>query len=117
MVTRTTAQRFGHALRKRRDEVGLSQAAVAERADTAVETVSRIETGRARDVGLALAERLSMAVGTTLPELLVSTPSDIQRARRTGELQVVSLLENLSDRDLDDVVDALSKLLRVRSGA
>src|SRR5690348_11418176 len=61
----------GALLRRRREELGLSQRALAARAGTSPGTVGRLEQGRARAPHLATIRRLAAALGVA-PERLVA---------------------------------------------
>lgn len=62
----STVYELGNALRARRTEMGLSQARVAALSGLSRQTVTRIEAGTARDLGLNKAERLASALGLVL---------------------------------------------------
>ena len=62
-------QAFGAAVRRRRHKLGLSQENFAEHADVHRTYVSKIEAGKV-DVGLAVAYRLSQALGVRFSKLV-----------------------------------------------
>jgi len=72
-MTREKAQsirvRFGLAVRKRRQELGMSQEEFADRAELHRTYVSDIERGR-RNVSLDNIEKLALALGWSLSELM-----------------------------------------------
>lgn len=67
--------RFGHAVRKRRMEMNLSQEALAERADLHRTYVADIERG-VRNVSLKNIEKLARALDLSLSELCASIRKD-----------------------------------------
>lgn len=88
---------------------------MAERSDLAVETVSRVEAGKA-DISLLRLEKLAMR-GLKAPlTALFDPPARTRRGAMKPALQrVVGLIEDLSDEDLDDLYHALRRLLAVRA--
>lgn len=66
---------FAKAVRRRREARGLSQEALAERADIHRTYVSAIERGRVR-VGLDVAHRLALALGESLSALVRDAERD-----------------------------------------
>jgi transcriptional regulator with XRE-family HTH domain len=93
----------------------MTQAQLAERANLAVESVSRLETGRLKNVSVDVAERLAHALGVSLAILFGPTtpPKRIDR-RRPIEKRIVVMLAHLPDGDLDQVYQGLRRLLGVR---
>lgn len=75
---------FGERVRKLREQRGLSQAQLAERADLDVTYISGIERGR-RNPGLNTLGRVARALGVTLPALVgrlrQPQPRDVRRGR------------------------------------
>ena len=59
----------GTRIRRLREEAGLSQAEMAERAGTTQDRVSRIERGRTEPT-LAMLRRLASALGTCVEDLV-----------------------------------------------
>ena len=68
MRERTFKKKFGQALRSARENSGLSQRELAERADIADKYLSRVELG-ASSVSLFVAWRLTSALGLDLDAL------------------------------------------------
>lgn len=60
---------FSEILRARREAAGLTQEALAERADTSVRFISFLETGR-RQPSLSAIAALSDGLGVTMTELI-----------------------------------------------
>ena len=71
----------GELIRTRRTELGLSQAQLAERADTGQALVSRIESGRTTPT-LSVLQRLASALDCDLALRLVPRPGT--RSSNTG---------------------------------
>ncbi|MFC3860165.1 helix-turn-helix domain-containing protein [Deinococcus antarcticus] len=65
----TARQRFADALRRLRQEKGLSQEELAEKADLHRNYVGSVERGE-RNVGVDNMERLAQALGTELVDML-----------------------------------------------
>jgi transcriptional regulator with XRE-family HTH domain len=74
---------FGQRVRKLRDQRGLSQAQLAERADLDITYVSGIERGR-RNPGLNTLARLARALTVTLPMLVGQLREPQPREFRRG---------------------------------
>lgn len=68
---------FAHILRQRREAAGLTQEALAERADTSVRFISFLETGR-RQPSLSALAALSQGLGISITELV----EDLERRYR-----------------------------------
>lgn len=68
-VPSTARQRFADALRRLRQEKGLSQEELAEKADLHRNYVGSVERGE-RNVGVDNMERLAQALGTELVDML-----------------------------------------------
>lgn len=110
-----TLVRIGRAIRRLRTEASATQASLAERSNLAVETISRLESGLA-DVSVLRLEKLAVS-GLKVPLTVLFEPA-VRTARpkmRPSLKRVVSLLEDLSDDDLDDVYVGLQRLLGVRA--
>ncbi|WP_263835073.1 helix-turn-helix domain-containing protein [Salinibacter sp.] len=60
-------ERFGENVRRERKNQGYSQADLAEKVDISRTYLSQIEQGRAQNLSLRLAERLSTVLGITSP--------------------------------------------------
>lgn len=68
----TLVAAFAEALRVRREAAGLTQEALAERADTSVRFISFLETGR-RQPSLSAIAALSDGLGIPMAELVADT--------------------------------------------
>ena len=69
--------RFGHAVRKRRMALNLSQEALAERASLHRTYVADIERG-VRNVSLRNIQKLARALGVSVSELFAGLGKDLQ---------------------------------------
>jgi transcriptional regulator with XRE-family HTH domain len=100
---------LGVAIRKRRLQLGLTQADLAKAADIADETVSRIERGRMVP-SVEIAERIAAALQTTLGELRArKAPKGPEL--RPCEARLLALVRDLDETSVDDVTRALKILL------
>jgi XRE family transcriptional regulator, regulator of sulfur utilization len=109
---------FGAEVRARRKQRGLTQAELAEAAGVAVETVSRIEGGRLASLSLVLADRVAMSLGASIQALLAGVPAtEPVRGLRSGERQIVGLLNALDDTGLGRVRRGLRSLLLLSDSA
>jgi transcriptional regulator with XRE-family HTH domain len=66
---------FGQAARRRREQLGLSQEALADRAGIHRTYVSSIELGKVR-LGLDIAKKVADALGVALSELIAEAEAD-----------------------------------------
>lgn len=73
-------KKFGLAVRKRRNKLGLSQEAFAEKAEIHRTYVSEIELGKV-NVGIAVAEKLAEALGTSLSYLIKEAEAEYKTRR------------------------------------
>ena len=103
---------IGLAVRRARTRSGKTQAALAESAELAVETVSRIERGIVMPSAAVLL-RLAHGCGTTIDAMLREKPT--RRRARAALARIVAMLEPLHDEDLDRIHRGLRALLGVRS--
>ncbi len=102
---------LGVSIRKRRLQLGLTQADLATAANIADETVSRIERGRMTP-SVEIAERVAAVLQTTLGELRAKKAPK-EPGLRPSEARLLSLVRDLADTQVDDVTRALKLLLRV----
>lgn len=107
----TRKAHLGVGVRRRRQARGMTQGDLASAAEIADETVSRIERGRLNP-SVAMAERIATALETTLDEL-IQAKAPKERKLRPAEARLVTLVRNLSDTELEDVVRAVKILLAV----
>ena len=88
----------------------MTQAELAERADLAVESVSRLETGRLANLTLRVAQGLASALGVSVGHLVGDG-----RARnptlRPAEARLLALLATLNDDDVVRVHDGVRSFL------
>lgn len=117
MARSSTLKKVGEAVRAARNGRGLTQAVVAERAELAVETISRIESGDVNISIVALDKLAVSGLGVSVVSLFEHVPKLVKPPGRTGVARIVALVEDLADEDLADVHLALRALLRVRSRA
>jgi len=68
-ASRFSRRAFGHAVRRHRERLGLSQEVFAERANVHRTYVSSIELGKV-SVGIEVANELAAALGLRLSELI-----------------------------------------------
>ena len=102
---------LGPAIRKRRLQLGMTQADLAAKADIADETVSRIERGRMTP-SVEIAEKVASALRTTLSDLRVRRPVK-EPGMRPCEARLLALVRDLDETWVDDVTRALKILLLV----
>lgn len=106
---------FGTRLRALRKQAGLTQPELAERADLAPETISRMETGRWSNTTIEVAERLAAALGVAVTAFFEEGLSTPQPELRDADKRVAALMRGLPDRDAEDVSRALHTLIGVKS--
>ena len=96
-MVRPSQASLGPAIRRRRQDLGLTQADLADAAEIANETVSRIERGRLTP-SVDIAERIAQALGTTVVQL-----RDRKRVAPPGpracEARLLALLGRASSRE------------------
>jgi transcriptional regulator with XRE-family HTH domain len=92
----------------------MTQAQLAERADLAVESISRLETGRLTNLTIDVAERLAGSLGVGLRDLFEPTVAPRRPGPRPIEKRILVMLGRLDDRDLEQVYQGLRRLLGVR---
>lgn len=102
---------LGVAIRKRRLQIGLTQADLARITNIADETVSRIERGRMTP-SVDIAERIAEALLTTLAELR-ATKVVKDPGLRPCDARLLALVRDLDDAQVDDVTRAVKILLKV----
>ena len=97
-------------LRRLRLAAGLTQEQVAERADMADATISRIERGRL-DPSSTLVSKLAQALRVKADDLL-GTPKKAGTPRyRASVAKLAAAVEHLDDGAVDDVTKAIKLLL------
>jgi len=108
----TTSSPIPQNLRRLRQQAGLTQGQVAEVADVADATISRIERGRFLPTQKLLA-RLAEAVGASPAELVARHPKPKKAAVRGCEARLLAAVRGLDDGQVDDIVRAIKLLLAV----
>lgn len=111
---RSVSSRLGKVVRALRTQNGLTQAQLAERAGLAVESVSRLETGRLANATVDVLDRLASSLGVALPALFEPTAPIKKGGPRPVEKRLLAMLGRLSDDDLEHVYQGLRRLLGVR---
>lgn len=106
---------IGSAVRSYRARLGLTQSEVAELADVAPETLSRIERNRIA-ASLDLTRRLAESLEVSVDELVHPSPRPPKAEPRPAEARLLHALRHLDDAQVDDVTRAL-KLLMGLSGS
>lgn len=82
---------FGRALRGTQAMRGWTQETLAERADLAVDTITRLERGRFSPT-LGTLNKLATALGVGLPDLLTGPAQDGLTAAERGFIDAVAVL-------------------------
>lgn len=111
---RSVVSSFGSLLRQLRLAAGLKQAELAERADLASETNSRMETGKWPNTTIEVAERLATALGVGITDLFDGSAPPKTKLR-ADEKRVIVLVRGLPDDDLADIRRVIEILVGVRS--
>jgi transcriptional regulator with XRE-family HTH domain len=108
----TTTSPIPLNLRRLRQEAGLTQSQVAEAAEVADATISRIERGRFLPTQ-DLLERLASAVEASAAELLARQPKPRKSSLRPCEARLLATVRGLDDGQVDDVTRGIKLLLAV----
>lgn len=103
---------IGAAVRNYRTLLGMTQTQVAEIADVAPETLSRIERNRLA-ASLDLTRRLAQALDVKVDDLLAEKAPPKRRALRPAEARLLGLVRKLDEPQIDDLRRALELLLAV----
>lgn len=98
---------LGKNIRERRNQLGWTQATLAELVRVDVETISRIERGAIVPSVLKL-EQVASVIGLPLAELLRSSSSLAQ----DQSLEIFDWLQSLSEADRQFVLDTMQGLCR-----
>lgn len=91
---------------------GLTQQHVAELADIAPETLSRIERNRVAP-SLDVVGRLATALRVRPSDLFAEAPKPKGHALRPSDRAWLALVRDLDDAEVDDMVRAVRLMLRV----
>lgn len=101
---------IGSAVRSYRARLGMTQSEVAELADVAPETLSRIERNRI-SASLDLTRRLAESLQVSVDELLQPRRRVTPRSTRPAEARLLNAVRHLDDAQIDDVTRALKTLM------
>jgi len=110
-MVRASQVPLGPAIRKRRQELGLTQSDLASAAEIANETVSRIERGRLTP-SVSIVERIARALDTSL-EQLRERKRVPEAGPRPCEARLLALVRDLDDTAVDDLARAMKVILAV----
>jgi transcriptional regulator with XRE-family HTH domain len=97
---------IGAHIRRRRDMLGLTQKALADRADTSSAYISQIEGGKVALPGVEMRRRIANALGESQIELLIAA-GEIDRS----ELETAGL-QGVSGGDWEQLPAAIQQALR-----
>ena len=104
--------RIGQNIRRLRVARGLTQAQLAEAAEAAPETISRIERGHLDPAG-GLIARIADALAVSVSELASATPPVPRPSKRPGIARLIALAEPLNDTQLDALVRSVGAIIEV----
>jgi transcriptional regulator with XRE-family HTH domain len=106
-----------HKLRQVRRALRWTQQDLADRSGVQRSTVSKIESGRRRNLRTSTLQSLARALGVTADELLLSPPQETVSQEsseyRTAYASVVKAAEGLTEDELESVRDYID-FLRTR---
>ena len=94
---------MGIRIRKRREESGLSQAQLAEKADISAQHVSNVENARSK-VGLEKLVAIANVLDSSVDERVCGS---IKRGRTVYNSEIAELLEDFSDMEIKMLPDVL----------
>ena len=112
MASKDQRARLGPNVRAHRLQLGLTQLELAEVAEMADATLSRIERGKLTP-SVELAERIAQALGTSVDALLSAKKPTRRPKLRPCEARLVALVRNLDDAQVDDLTRSVKTLLAV----
>jgi transcriptional regulator with XRE-family HTH domain len=101
---------IGVNVRRFREAAGLTQGQLAERADMADATVSRVERGRLEPSSTLLA-KLASGLRVKVDDLLGPMKDSAKTRHRPSVAKLVATVEDLDDAAVDDVTRAIKLLL------
>ena len=113
MARATPGAKIGPTLRRLRLAAGMTQTDLADVVNVAPETLSRIETSRARGVSLDLCRRLASGLGVDLATLFEEAHEPKPAALRPGVRALLALAGRLDQPDLDDLLRMLRLVARL----
>lgn len=108
--------KFSEKLKEARKKAGLSQGALAEKAQISVRTLQNYEMGKRYPASLDIAVNLAEALGTTAEELLSTGEKSIVSAKGDAKAQLQELVQAVSglfaggeigDEDRDAAMEAI----------
>ena len=92
---------FAERLKQRRNELGLTQAELAKKAELTLRTIQNYEGGTRKPLNIEMVQRLAVALNTTT-EYLTGTSSAVVEAYEKGGAR--------SARDVDQIVSEVAAL-------
>ena len=92
---------FAERLKQRRNELGLTQAELAKKAELTLRTIQNYEGGTRKPLNIEMVQRLAVALATTT-EYLTGTSSAVVEAYEKGGAR--------SARDVDQIVSEVAAL-------
>lgn len=103
---------LGQSVRQRRLAAGLTQSELAESADVADATLSRIERDRL-EPSIGLVRRIADALGVTTDDLLSGPKTAKKPALRQCEARLLGAVRGLDDACVDDIAKGVRLILSV----
>lgn len=94
---------MGIRIRKKREESGLSQAELAERAQLSTQHISNVENARSK-IGLEKLVTIANVLDSSVDELVCGS---IKRGRTVYNSEIAELLEDFSDTELRMLPDVM----------
>ena len=110
MAASPNPKNIGQNLRRLRETAGLTQGQLAERADMADATISRVERGRL-EPSSTLISKLAAALKVKVDDLLGPVREAGKQKHRPAIAKLVATVEALDDAGVDDVTQAIKLLL------
>lgn len=92
----------------------MTQPQLAERASLAVETISRLETGKWSNTTVEVAERLADALAVPISSLFDTAASTSRTSLPPEKKRLLAIIGDLGEDDVADVLRALQLLIGVR---
>jgi transcriptional regulator with XRE-family HTH domain len=107
---KTSPRNIGVNVRRLREGAGLTQGQLAERAEMADATISRVERGRLEPSSTLIA-KLAGALRVRADDLLGTPKQPVKPRVRPSIAKLVATVEDLDDGAVDDVTRAIKLLL------
>lgn len=101
---------LGPRLRQARERAGLTQAELAEKADVADATLSRIERNRF-EPSMAIVKRLADSLRVGVDELLAGKKPDQRPSLRRSEARLLATVRDLDDATIDDITKGVRLIM------